>query len=206
MRRLGIRPPGTLIDIGCAGGFFLSEAFSAGWTVFGVDVSPWSREQVRSRFGFEVFESIEAASRRIGPPVNAITAFQVLEHMPDILSTLQSLQKALRPEGSLVIETWNRSSVTSRLMGGAWQQLSPPSVVHLFDPLSLENLLDRSGFRPARLRPMTKFLSAAWAAGLVASKARLGLLRTLAGAKLLRRIPIPYFLDDLAYLATTPRP
>lgn len=206
MRQHGIRPPGILIDLGCAGGFFMSEAASAGWTVFGVDISPWSREQVRSRFGFEAFESIGAASRRIGRAVDAVTAFQVLEHMPNILSTLKDLRNALRAEGSLVIETWNRSSVSCRLMGGAWQQLSPPSVVHLFNSVSLEKLLDRSGFCPARLRPMSKFLSAAWAAGLVASKTHLEPLRKLASARLLRRIPIPYFFDDLAYLATSARP
>jgi len=203
MRRRGIRAPGLLLDIGCAGGFFMSEAAAQGWTVYGVDVSPWSREQVRSRFGFDVFDSVESASAAIGRPVDAVTAFQVLEHVPDIRSTLVDIRLALKTGGALMVETWDRSSSTSKIMGGSWQQLSPPSVVHLFDSNSLGGLLLKSGFQPARLRPMRKFLSAAWAAGLVASKIGAPSLQKLASTTLLRRIPIPYFLDDLAYLSTT---
>ena len=52
MSRSGVRPPGTLLDVGCAAGFFMSEAAARGWEVFGVDVSPWSRAYARKRFGF----------------------------------------------------------------------------------------------------------------------------------------------------------
>lgn len=202
--RAGGRPPGVLLDLGCAAGFFMSEASRRGWQVYGVDISPWARQRVREHLGFTVFESVEEAGEHLQNRVDAITAFQVLEHIPDLKSTIMSLRRILKPGGRLLIETWDRASTTARILGNRWQQLSPPSVVHLFDSTSLNNLLAFHGFRRSLLGRMAKVLSAGWAAGLVASKVGSEGLSRLATRRLLRRIPIPYFLDDLVYLVTTP--
>jgi SAM-dependent methyltransferase len=202
LERSGIRPPGTLLDVGCAAGFFMHEASIRGWTVSGVDVSPWSRDYARKRFGFTIFSSIEEARAAVPGGFDAVTAFQVLEHLPDVHGALRSLRLALKPGGALCVETWDRGSRAARLAGTGWQQLSPPSVVHLFDRSSLNDLLHDSGFARARLRPMSKFLSVAWAAGLVGSKLGSGWITRIAASALLRRVPLPYFLDDLVYLTT----
>jgi SAM-dependent methyltransferase len=202
MTRFGARPPGVLLDLGCAAGFFMSEATARGWSVLGVDVSPWSRRYARDRFGFTVFESIDEAREKVPAGVDAITAFQVLEHIPDIRIALESVRSVLKPGGQLFIETWNRSSQTARIVGKNWQQLSPPSVVHLFNTLSLNRLLEGTGFRSAPFTPMTKFLSVAWAAGLVGSKLENVVITRVADSAFLRGIPLPYLLDDLVYLAT----
>jgi SAM-dependent methyltransferase len=204
MRLFGVQRPGNLLEIGCAAGFLMSEAAARGWKVFGVDVSPWSRRYVRKRFGFPVFSSVDEARENVPEGFDAITAFQVLEHIPDVKSALRSVRRALKPDGSFFVETWNRTSLTARLCGKFWQQLSPPSVVHLFDPESFTVLLKEAGFLPARLKPMLKYTSLAWAAGLVASKLGSARLARFADRAFLRRIPLPYALDDLVYLATRP--
>jgi SAM-dependent methyltransferase len=204
LARAGAHPPGVLLDLGCAAGFFMSEAARMGWQVYGVDISPWARHQVRKRFGFTAFESVDEASEHLRGKCDVATALQVLEHMPEPASTLRSLSAVLRPTGHLLIETWNRASLTARITGSRWQQLSPPSVIHVFDAASLNHLLIQAGFRPVRLRRMVKFLSAAWAAGLVASKLKSDTLRRLATVGLLRRIPVPYPLDDLVTVTTQP--
>ena len=202
MDRAGVRPPGALLEVGCAAGFFMHEAAKRGWSVSGVDVSPWSREYARKRFGFTIFPGIEEARSASPEGFDAVTAFQVLEHLPDVHAALRSLRLALKPSGRLCIETWDRGSRVARLAGTTWQQLSPPSVVHLFDRAGLNDLLDDSGFCRAPIRRMSKFLSLAWAAGLVGSKLESRWISRMAGSTLLRRIPLPYMLDDLVYLTT----
>lgn len=204
LTRAGARPPGVLLDVGCAAGFFMSEAATRGWKVFGVDVAPWSRRYAGERFGFTVFDTIDQARENLPDGFDAITAFQVLEHIPDVRAAFRSLRRALKPGGRLLVETWNRDSRTARFVGKGWQQLSPPSVVHLFNSSSLNVLLKDSGFLPAPLRPMPKFLSVAWAAGLVGSKLDSALVSRLADSTFLRGIPLPYVLDDLVYLTTRP--
>jgi SAM-dependent methyltransferase len=202
MMRSGARSPGILLDVGCAAGFFLNEAEARGWKVFGVDISSWSRDYARKRFGYTVFRSIDEARTSLPSGFDAITAFQVLEHIPDVRAAFRSLRLALKPGGRLLVETWNRGSHTARFVGQAWQQLSPPSVVHLLNGSSLKVLLKDSGFLPASLKPMSKFLSVAWAAGLVGSRLGSVLVSKMADSTFLRGIPLPYFLDDLVYLAT----
>jgi SAM-dependent methyltransferase len=202
MIRAGVRAPGTLLDVGCAAGFFMHEAEKRGWSVSGVDVSPWSRDYARKRFGFTIFSGIEEARSASPEGFDVVTAFQVLEHLPDVHGSLRSLRLALKPGGRLCIETWDRGSRAARLAGTTWQQLSPPSVVHLFDRTSLNDLLDDSGFCRAPLSRMSKFLSVGWAAGLVGSKLESPWISRMARSALLRRIPLPYLLDDLVYLTT----
>jgi SAM-dependent methyltransferase len=204
LSRLKLRPPGMLLDVGCAAGFFMSEAARRGWTVAGVDVSSWSRDQAKRRFGYEVYSSVEEAADRSSSRFDVVTAFQVLEHVSDVRAILGWIRGALQPRGMLLVETWNRASLTSRLLGRHWPQLSPPSVVHLFDTPSLKRLLKSCGFREAPLRPMSKFVSAAWVAGLVGSKTRVRLASKLAEAQWLRSVSLPYVFDDLTCLATTP--
>ena len=90
---LGARPPGRLLDVGCAAGYFLDEARRSGWDVAGVDVSEWARRQARDLFGLEVLGSLEAAAEHRPGGFDAVTLFQVLEHMPDPRSALQLVRR-----------------------------------------------------------------------------------------------------------------
>ena len=59
---------------------------------------------------------------------------QVLPHFIDPRSAMRVVSKILRPGGLLLIETWNRGSLTAKLLGKGWHEYSPPSVLHWFTP------------------------------------------------------------------------
>ena len=196
---MGARPPGRLLDVGCAAGFFLDEARRSGWDVAGVDVSEWARRQAGDRFGLEVLDSLEAAAEHWRGSFDTVTLFQVLEHMPDPRSALQLVRTQLKPGGLLVIETWDRMSLVARLSGRYWQQISPPSVIHLFSRSSLDRLLKSEGFTIQSVRRTAKFVSFSFASSLLAKKhpRTLGFLGWLARRRGIRGIVLPYALDDL---------
>jgi hypothetical protein len=111
--------------------------------------------------------------------------------------------KILKSGGLLLIETWNRRSLTARLMGQNWHEYSPPSVLHWFDPESVNCLANPFGLSEiARGRPAKKILT---------SHAKSLLKHTMSssvvgriGLPLLGLIPdgwaLPYPAEDLFYI------
>jgi len=203
--RFGAAPPGLWIDVGCAAGYTLAEARGAGFEVCGVDVSPWARAVVRERLGLEAAASLSEVRCERRGQASVLTMFQVLEHLPAPLEALREAHACLRPGGLLVIETWDRASRAARFFGKRWQQITPPSVVWLFDRRSLEFALAQAGFGLRAMVPTAKVVSMGWAAGLLAEKAPGPLAPALArlADSRLGKLRINYRLGDLVTVAAT---
>lgn len=155
----GTRPPGRLLDVGCAHGFFLDEARDAGWRVQGVEVCPGPAATARDRFGLDVAAELGDVSAHHPGTFDTVTLFQVLEHVASPVDVLRSAHACLRSSGALVVETWDRSSPVARVMRSHWQDVAPPSVVWLFDRTSLALLLESAGFRVTEMRHAAKRVS-----------------------------------------------
>ena len=189
-------PPGRVLDVGCAVPFFLDEARSRGWQVVGVDASGWARERARERFCIDVRARIDGVAEG---DVAVATLYQVLEHVVEPTDTLNAVHRCLQPGGALVLETWDRASAVARLFGRYWQQVTPPSVVHLFTRDGLSALLRRTGFDDVRFERASKAVSVGFVAGLLARKhPRLfGGLAAIARHRLVRSRELHYSLGDL---------
>jgi SAM-dependent methyltransferase len=193
---------GRLLDIGCAAGFFLDEARQAGWEVMGVDCSPWARQQGQERLGLTIHASVADAVRSDLRPFTAVTWFQVLEHVADPGAALREARAALAPEGVIVIETWDRESFVARVAGRHWQQVTPPSVLHLFSRRSALRLAGDCGYAGAAVRCNGKRVSAGFVGQLLRQKyprllAPVGWATSLPGV---RDISAVYALGDLVTL------
>ncbi|MCP5120682.1 MAG: class I SAM-dependent methyltransferase, partial [bacterium] len=175
------------------------EARHRGWQVRGVEASPWAAAEARRRLGVAVHESLAALRAAAPEPCDAMTFFQVLEHLPDPAAALTAARTCLHPGGWLVVETWNRDSWAARLFGAHWQQVTPPSVIHLFARRDLEALLATTGFELHSVRRTSKWISAGFVAGLLAGKYPTvgGWLRQAVGVTGLGRLAVPYRLGDL---------
>lgn len=190
---------GSLLDVGCAVGFFLDEAHRLGWRISGVEPSPWAAAEARRRTGAEIHDSLRAARETAGGRHDAVTFFQALEHLPHPAEALVHAHACLRPGGLVIIETWDRGSLVARLFGSHWQQVTPPSVIHLFNRRDLGALLAQAGFRRLSIRRTGKRVSAGFVAGLLAGKYPKagGLLRRAILGSGLGRLALPYPLGDL---------
>lgn len=138
------RPPGAMLDIGCAYGYALDEARSQGWTVVGVEPSP-SAAQRAAALGIRVFHDAGAALAEYPEGFDVVCMCQVLSHVEDPVSAVTSAAKALKPGGLLFIETWRRDAFLARLAGRRWHVISPPTVVWLETSASIRRLLDQVG-------------------------------------------------------------
>ena len=79
---------------------------------------------------------------------DAITLWDVLEHMADPIAVLKKAARLLRPGGILALNVPNIESLIAKLMGSRWPLLLTEHLYY-FSPSSLRLLLERSGFSVA---------------------------------------------------------
>jgi SAM-dependent methyltransferase len=84
---------------------------------------------------------------------DVITAIEVLEHVPDPLSSLRLIRSLLKPGGLFWYTTGNAQPFANNILD--WRYLIPEIHISLFEPSSLEAALKETGFRPdfAGFRP-----------------------------------------------------
>jgi 2-polyprenyl-3-methyl-5-hydroxy-6-metoxy-1,4-benzoquinol methylase len=144
-----LRPGARLLDAGANFGHFLKVA-QDDYDAEGFDVSPravrWSQEHfgVRNRVTSVYDVDVPAT------PYDAVTLWDVVEHLADPLPALRRLRGVLRPSGWLFLSTPDAGSLAARLMGRRWHYLDPVQHLTVFSRRNLEAALARCGFRVQR--------------------------------------------------------
>ena len=152
---------GTLLDVGCGDGLFLSVARDAGWRVEGIEFSPEGARRSSGRLGRPVAVGDLASERVLKGPFDVITLWHVLEHLVEPGTMLDAARARLRPGGLLVVAVPNLDNLPMRaayrLARGRPLPLyevgaREPHISH-FDPRTLSAFLASRGFTTVELRP-----------------------------------------------------
>lgn len=163
-----------LLDVGAYIGVFVEVAQAAGWEAYGIEPSTWAVAEAHRR-GLRVWEGTQASLAAASvPPFDVITMWDVIEHFDDPLAELHQAYTLLKPGGLIVIHTMNVDSLTARLMGPRWPWLMSMHI-HYFSPRTLGQMVERTGFRPARQQTEGRYLRLGYlATRLAAVTPRLG--------------------------------
>jgi SAM-dependent methyltransferase len=191
--------PGTMLYVGCAAGFILRGFCDVGWTGVGVEpnasTARFGRENLDVEIAASAFEDYEDDRR-----YDLVTMIQVLPHFIDPRQALAAAAGLTKPDGLVLVETWDRRSWTARLMGRYWHEYSPPSVLHWFSRAGVRALAGGLGLvEVARGRP-PKRLAASHAKSLIHHKSSGSKLKPLIALPLAlvpERLTLPYPLDDV---------
>lgn len=155
-----------LLDIGCGGGLIAEPLARLGASVTGIDPSPETIETARHHargqglaIDYVVGTSgdLVAAGRRF----DCVIALEVIEHVPDVPSFLQSCADATEPGGLLVLSTLNRTAKSFALGIVAAEYLLGwlPRGTHQWQrfiaPDELRQGLATAGLTPLRERGMS---------------------------------------------------
>ena len=93
---------------------------------YGVEPDEYSSRIAIEKYHLNVFHgNLDQASYSTSS-FDAITLWDVLEHLPDPSSTLQEIKGFLKPDGILVLRVPNYDSCDARLFGFAWSGLDVP--------------------------------------------------------------------------------
>jgi SAM-dependent methyltransferase len=206
IRRLGLSK-GRMLDVGCAAGFFLDEARRLGWEARGCELSEYAHAHATQKLGLDVDRAgfLDPAFAPKPESFDVITLFNVLEHIPSPTGVADKLLSLLRPEGYLVVETWDPRSWLARLLGPSWPTYAPPTVLYCFTRATLGFLFPADDWVPVSYRPSMKWISLDHGLSLLEYEAeRTPLARMLSpmlGAvrrSFLGSVDVPYCLGDLA--------
>ena len=162
-RRLGrlaeFTEPGTLLDVGCAAGFFVDEASRRGWRARGVDVSEqmvdWGRRHTTGDIGVGTLRDVP--EDRVE---SCITMWDYIEHALDPRDDVEQAFARLRPGGVLALSTGDAGSVLARVSLQRWHLMTPRHHNYFFTERTMRRLLESVGFevlyvgRPAGVFPL----------------------------------------------------
>ncbi len=138
----------ALLDVGCGVGRFLHAAKAAGWSVQGIDVSADAIAigQRVADFPLSTLSLAELAAQ--GKSFDAVTAFEVVEHLSQPDQTLREIQRVLRPGGAFFCTVPNRMSPT--VVGTRRSDWLPPVHLQFYTRQGMEALFRRVGFEQVR--------------------------------------------------------
>lgn len=137
---------GSMLDIGAATGFFLDIARRRGWKAYGVEASDYAAGVARSK-GLDVMTGVLEDYPAAPDFFDAITAWDVIEHLHCPRNTIRRMNAVLKPGGLLAINTPDSGSALAQVLGVKWHLVVPPEHLNLFHRKSLRRLLEENGFQ-----------------------------------------------------------
>ncbi|MEI8176363.1 MAG: methyltransferase domain-containing protein [Candidatus Omnitrophota bacterium] len=138
---------GKLLDIGCATGLLLDEAAQQGWDPYGVELSKWSVDYAKTRFGINIYNGALDKAGFKHNFFDAVVLQDSIEHLTDPKQTLMEIRRILKPDGVLCISTPNIDSFVSKILRGKWWGINQ-SHLYYFTQKTLEQMLIAAGFSP----------------------------------------------------------
>ncbi|MSQ24244.1 MAG: class I SAM-dependent methyltransferase [Chloroflexi bacterium] len=142
-------PKGRLLDIGSHLGFFVEVALKNGWRAEGIEPSAWASGTARNR-GIPIRQgTIE--NFHCDVPYDAVTLWDVVEHLTDPAGTLDTICHLLKPGGLLALSTMDVEAPIARLMGRSWPWYMQMHLFY-FSRQSLRLLVERAGFEVLEIR------------------------------------------------------
>ena len=140
---LGARPV-RYLDVGCSTGFVVEAAVAAGWQAIGIDLNPSAIAFGRER-GLDL-RTVALEQGGFAPgSFDAVSLFDVLEHLIDPGRTLRASIDLLAPGGILFLYVPNFDSASRLLMGVHAHFIWPTHHLNYYTPTTVQDLMHRHG-------------------------------------------------------------
>ncbi len=147
-----------LLDIGCATGTLLRVASEHGWIASGVEPSRWAVDMIEAPLRENVFLGTFEDTSFPDDTFDLVVLWETLEHIEDPSATLRKASRILRPGGIIVINIPNIESFWSHLLRDRWW-LVEQMHYYYFEPRTIRQLLENSGFSVISIKPFKKTFS-----------------------------------------------
>lgn len=195
--------PGRLLDVGCSTGAFVKIALDHGIDCDDIELASAAVVTAQS-------EDLPVSRSRIEDHkpdylYDAVTAFDVLEHVPYAEGFLDNVNRLLRPGKFLALSVPNLGSISRRLMGQHWYFYIPDGHLYYCGRRSLTQTLERHGFSIVSMNTTAKPVTVAYSITQIEVLSPKGGRLVRAAASVLparaNSMSIPLYLGELLCIA-----
>jgi SAM-dependent methyltransferase len=142
---------GCLLDLGCSSGAFLEFMKDGPWTLSGIEISAEGAKTAEQRSGAHVFVGNILDAPFPAESFDAITCFDVLEHLYEPRRVMERVSGWLKPGGIFYVLVPNVDSAEARAFGSYWHGLELPRHLFHYSPESLKFLAQSMGLQALSL-------------------------------------------------------
>jgi 2-polyprenyl-3-methyl-5-hydroxy-6-metoxy-1,4-benzoquinol methylase len=130
---------GSILDLGCSSGGFLSALKNPAWKLYGIEMSDEVAQRAHDDTGADVFVGDILDAPYPAGSFDAITCFHVFEHLYQPREILAKVSHWLKPGGIFYAMMPNIDSAGARIFKSYWYALELPRHLYHFSPISLKN-------------------------------------------------------------------
>jgi len=152
-KHVTLRPNARILDVGCGRGEFCAFFRQLGWNPQGIDISRTGIAHARSQHAGISFRAIEvqALVPDEAEAYDCVFSSEVIEHLFDVQTYLESINRLLKSDGLLVLTTPYHSFIKNVIVdllnySKHYDPLGPH--IRFFNQRSLEGVLRQCGFVP----------------------------------------------------------
>ena len=140
-----------MLDVGCSSGAFLGAAVKLGYQAEGVEPAARAAQTAQAA-GLKVRQGLLQEAGFDDGQFDAVTLFEVIEHLQEPQDLLKECHRILRPGGVMLVGTGNAGGWSMAAMGAKWEYLDIArhgGHISFFTPHSMGVLAQRTGFEVA---------------------------------------------------------
>jgi 2-polyprenyl-3-methyl-5-hydroxy-6-metoxy-1,4-benzoquinol methylase len=146
---------GKILDYGAGTGAFLNTCKTNKWDALGIEPDETARQVMADKFGITTFSSWKEAQENPSfSNFDCITAWHVLEHVPDLKETINALKASLKDKGIFIVAVPNPESNDAKHYKQFWAAYDLPRHLWHFEPKNMTKLFTENGFKLEKTLPM----------------------------------------------------
>jgi len=139
-------PSGSLVEIGCAYGFFL-ELARYSFDAVGYDLCAEAITYANNVPGNKAKHGDFLTDTALGTEsVDNVVMWDVIEHLPNPSEFIKRSSTILKPAGHIFITTGDIDAWLPKKQGPNWRMIHPPTHLQYFSSKTLQLLLESHGF------------------------------------------------------------
>ena len=138
---------GSILDVGCGGGFFLSNFNQKKWKCFGLEIDPDTAPYAKKNFNIDVHIGTSEKIPFKDLQFDVVCFRGSFEHLVNPEKTMLEVNRVLKPGGYLYICALpNVDSYCAKLYKDKWNQFDAKEHIFMFSLSSLKKLVAQFGF------------------------------------------------------------